>query len=199
MKTKISWFVIGFVLSWLTWSTIHRIRSQPKDITKHWPEELREMAPDIGKSWWQTAQGKRAGQFVIWTPDDYRLAEAMIMPIEGQFPVIHISDPDTNGVLDSISVSDSGFHAIEVHDKDGDRVFDSYGFLNGIHDSFILLSDDNLDGIFDTRLGPGPDLYVNIDAEWHKLIHKDGKRYIANGGELKRVEPINGVWRFKEK
>ncbi len=198
MKTKISWLVIGFVLSWLTWSAIHRIRSQPKDITEHWPEELREIALDL-KSWMQTAQGKRAGQFVIWTPDDCRLAEAMIMPIEGQFPVIHISDPDRNGVLDAISVSDSACTSIDVHDKDGDRVFDSYGFLKGIHDTSILLSDDNLDGIFDTRLGPGPGLYVNIDAKWHKLIHKDGKRYIAIGGELKEVEPFNGVWRFKEK
>ena len=199
MKTKISWFVMGLVLSWLTYSTIHRIESQSEDMTKDWPRELREMLGDSPMSWMQRAQGKRVGQFAIWTPGDCRLVEAMIMPIEGKFPVIHISDSDRNGVLDVISVTDSGFHSISVNDRDGNGVFDSYGFLNGIHDNSILLSDDNLDGTFDTRLGPGLDLYLNINTEWYKLIHKDGERYIAIGDELKRVESINGVWRLKDK
>lgn len=199
MKTKILWFVIGFALSWLTWSTIYCIRSKPKDITEHWPEEIREKVSDSTISWWKTAQGKKAGQFAIWTPDNSSIAEAIIIPIEGRVPVILISDSDTNGVLDVVSVTDSKFHYTTVNDKDGDGVFDTYGFSTGIHSNSILLSDHNLDGIFDTRLGPGFDLYININTNWYKLIHQDGKKHVGIDGKLKRVEPIDGVWGFTDK
>ncbi len=74
MKTKMTWFVIGFVVSWLTWSAISYVRLHPRDYTKSCPELDESPMHD----WLKLAKGRKVGAFQIFTPSVSSNASAII-------------------------------------------------------------------------------------------------------------------------
>ena len=62
MKTKIGWFLIGFVSSWLAWSALRYILERPRDYMQHWNGPLRGAAlRDPALGWLSNAYGGVTG------------------------------------------------------------------------------------------------------------------------------------------
>jgi len=197
MKTKITWFLIGFVLSWLTSSVISFIRFCPRDYTRSWPETLRENTTLAGLDWMRNAQGRRLGKFRVFTPADPSIASAHIQTVTTDgLPGILIRDDNKDGTLDSIFVVDSAYHQLSLTDKNADGVFDTHDYTTGIADNSVSYSDNNMDGQYDIRGGSGRTLQVAIDSRWYDLIHKDNKKYVDINGKLTQVKAVDGVWRI---
>jgi hypothetical protein len=195
MKTKIIWFIIGFVVSWLTWSVINYVRFRPRDYTQFCSEEERHVC-----SWLKSAKGLKLGAFTVLTSSVSSNASAMIYPTKpNHFPQVSITDFDQDGKLDGILIFDSAYHTISVDDSDGDGIFNSYDYTPNGNTLSIRYTDINMDGQYDMRLDPGNDTSsVFIDSQWHDLITKDKGKYIDINGTIKKVKPVDGVWRIIE-
>lgn len=196
MRIRITWFIIGFIVSWLTVSTIAYVRSRPQDITRERPKELSaavlEMTP-----WYKTAKGVRAGNFVIWTPRNSLIGAALIFPTELKFPSVLVNDSDSNGVCDDVYIADSKLRGIYLDDKDGDGVFDSLQYTTGPRTTDFSFSDSNMDGVYDMRISSETGTAINIDGNWYNLIRKDGKQYVDIDGKTKGVQCVDRVWRLR--
>ncbi len=196
MKTKITWFLIGFVLSWLTWSGVVSFRLRPRDYTQSWPAYLQE---ETQHHWIRNAKGQRLGNFRVFTPADASITAIHIQTLTADgLPGVSIEDDNEDGSLDSILVADSAYHHFSMTDKNADGVFDSHDYTTGIDENSISYSDNNMDGQYDTRFCVGRMLHVAIDSQWYDLIHKDKKPYVDINGKLTPVKAVEGVWRILE-
>ena len=145
MKTKMVWFLIGFVVSWMAWSVISYIRLHPRDCTQSWSDSDKETA-SIVCGWLKLAKGRKLGAFQVFTPSVSSNASAIIHPSKPNcFPQVLIEDFDEDGILDSILVADSK-HSISVDDKDGDGIFDSHGYAKEGGADSISYTDLSMDG-----------------------------------------------------
>ncbi len=196
MKTRVIWFVVGFVASWVTWSTIAHIRLRPRDYTASWSADERDVAPE----WLKHAKGRRLGGVVVFTPPDDSLGCALIHPPKpNQFPQIMFQDEDANGAPDSLLVCDRLYRSFLIEDKDADGIFDSTDYSSGVATDSVSISDNNMDGVPDFCLGPGRRLAVTIDGEWHDLVHTNKKQYVEQDGHLTEVQAVDGIWKLKGK
>ncbi len=192
MKRSIIWFVMGFVVSWLIWSVVAHIRLRPRDYTASWSTTQQELAPD----WMKKAKGRRIGNFMVFTPADSAIAAAYIHPpIPNQFPGVFIQDKDADGRLDSILIADSAYQYVSLNDKTSDGVFDSLNFSTALSQDSMFFTDSNMDGEYDTRLGPGRAIAVTIAGQWYDLIHTNNKQYVKIGEVLTPVKAFDGVWK----
>ena len=196
MKTKMIWFTIGFIVSWLTWSAISYVRLHPRNYTQSCSESDEMRIVD----WLRLAKGRNLGSFHVFTPSASPNASAIIHPSKSNcFPQIWIQDIDKDGKLDNILVFGSEYHTVSVDDKDEDGVIDSYGYtLKGNTDS-ISYTDFNMDGQYDMRLNPDNTSSIFIDSQWYSLIIKDKERYIDINGTITQVKADKNVWRIIEK
>ena len=88
MKAKMTWFIIGFVASWLTWSVISYIRLHPRDYTQSCPEFDESPMND----WLKSAKGRKLGAFQVFTSSVSPNASAIIQPFKPNcFPKIGLS------------------------------------------------------------------------------------------------------------
>ena len=196
MKKRIIWFMIGFVASWLMWSVISHIRLRPRDYTQSWSSSQRESAPE----WLKHAKGRRLGGIMVFTPPEASPSCAIIHPPKpNHFPQIMIQDADENGTVDSLLICDSLYRSFLIEDKDADGIFDSTQYSSGVATDSVSISDNNMDGIPDFRLGPGRDIAVTIDGEWHDLIHTNKKQFVEIEGHLTQVKAVDGIWQVIEK
>ncbi len=76
MKTKIIWFIAGFVVLWLTWSVINHVRLHPRDYTQSCSESDKEITPD----WLKSAKGRKPGDSHVFTPISVDEFNETIMP-----------------------------------------------------------------------------------------------------------------------
>lgn len=195
MKRKITWFVIGFVASWLTWSTINIIRFRPRDYTQSWSQYDKEYAP----AWLKTAKGLKLGSVIIFTPSTKSPACVLLQPQKPRkFPQIMIEDENADGKPNSFFVSDRLHRYLLIQDEDGDGSFDSVTFSTGTGTNSVSISDHNMDGIPDIRLGPGQSIAVTIDGVWHDLIHTNKTQYVEINGILSPVKTVGGTWKVIE-
>ena len=198
MKTKIIWFIIGFVVSWMTWAGVNYLRLHPRDYTQSWSESDKEILPYLELDWLKLAEGRKQGAFEVFTPSASSNASVVIHhPKPNCYPFVLIQDFDEDGVLDSILITDSK-HAVTVDDKDGDGFFDFHDYSIEENENSISYSDFNMDGQYDMRLNPDNTASVFIDSQWYELIAKDKERYIDINGTATKVEAVNGVWRVVE-
>ena len=151
------------------------------------------MAPWITK-----ARVAKLGAFAAFVPSDPSLkAEAIIHPIKTGFPKVNISN---SGVVPgpSISLIDSKSRLITVNFNEPTGEFISYDYspnmINGT--SFI---DADLDGEYDVKVGPGKNLSVKYNEQWHSVSRKDNKRYIEVDGAFKEIKMKDFRWNFVEK
>ncbi len=143
----------------------------------------------------QRAYGRRLGSFLVFTPAQKGNAAAVVYPSGSKgLPGVTIEDENRDGKPDAFSVCDSKYRYIRVADKDSDGTFDAFTYKTGISDASFSLDDNNMDGIYDVRFGPGRKLSVHIDGVWHELIWKDHENYIEMDGRLTMVKENNGVW-----
>jgi hypothetical protein len=196
MKKRIIWFTIGFVVSWLAWSTIGQFRLRTRDYTQSWSDFEREIAPE----WLKNAKGRRLGSIMVFTPPTGSPACALIHPPNpDHYPQVMIQDEDSDGTLDSLLIGDKLNQSFWIEDKDGDGIFDSSKFSTGIGTNSISISDNNMDGFPDFRFGPGRTMAVSIDNQWHDLIHTNKKQCIEISGVLTQVQSVDGIWKIIEK
>ena len=69
-------------------------------------------------------------------------------------------------------------------------MFDSHEYTTGIQLDSKTFRDDDMDGQYDSRIGPGPgrEIAVAFDSQWHKVIHKGNQHYVELDGKLRPVE-----------
>jgi len=195
MKTRITWFLIGAVVSWLIWSTIGYIRLSPRDYTQSWSANQRDVAP----AWLKHAKGRRLGGIMVFTPPDESPACALIHPPKpDQFPQIVIQDQNADGTLDSLLIGDKKYQSFLIEDEDADGIFDSTQYSTGIGTNSVSISDNNMDGLPDMRLGPGRSIAVTIDGRWYDLSHTNKKQYVEIDGHPTHVKAIDGIWQVME-
>lgn len=197
MKTKITWFIIGFVVSCLMLGSVTSyIFLLPKDYSQLCSESDE---PRI-LNWLKSAKGRRVGAFNVYTPSDSSNASAIIHPAKPNcFPNILIQDYDKDGKLDTIDVTDSAHHTVYIGDN-GDGVIDSHGCSLGEGTNSISYYDSNMDGQYDTRFNSVDSISVFIDSQWHDIIIKDKEKYIDIDGALTQVKlGEDGTWRIIEK
>ncbi|MCF7955607.1 MAG: hypothetical protein K9M75_07390 [Phycisphaerae bacterium] len=192
MKNKILWFVIGFVISWLTWSVVAYVRLRPRDYT----QSLKESEAATAK-WLKKGLCRKLGGFEVLVSSDPSIASATIYPAEPNFsPIVGILDFNEDGQIDGIVVSDMKY-TINVDDHNGDGSFDSYGYSFEDNGSSISYSDNNMDGLFDMQIHSGPEgmqSKIYIDSQWYDLIIKDKERFIKINGKLVKVKADKDVW-----
>ena len=168
MKNRITWFVIGFTVSWLTWSVVGYMRSRPRDHTATWSANQQALAPD----WFKKANRRHSGHFIILTAEDPKNAAAYIHPrAPNQYPGVMIQDENADGKPDQIVViADSTLQSFSLYDETFDGVFDSFTYFTGFSEDSMSFTDNNLDGQYDMRIGPGATVAVAIDGQWYDLI-----------------------------
>jgi len=194
MKTKIILFVIGFVISWLTWSVVQYVRLRPRDYTASWAQ-----ADGKSETWLKSARGRRLGGFFVFTPADASNASALIhAPKPNQWPQIMITDENQDGRLDRVLIADSRNRHVTIADDNGDGVFDSHDYATGTSIDSVSYIDGDMDGLADTRFGPSNVVAFRIGSTWRDRVYKDKKHFVEIDGALKQVEKIGGVYKLRE-
>jgi len=196
MKKIIVSFLAGFISCLMILSFFSYMKNRPVDFTKKLSTESEEMIVGVFP-WIKLARGGEIGPLSVLIPYGTKKEEALVYLKKGSFPKILFRSSNTGDNLESIMVLDSKNRAIIVNDNDGDRIFDSYQFSNNASVDSYYFSDNNLDGNYDTRQGPGLNFYINIDGKWHSLIRKNGKKYIEISGVNMEVDQEKGVWLLK--
>ncbi len=197
MITKLKWFILGFLASWMLWSVIAAVRSRPRDLQSLWEIKHGEKLPD-SLPWLKHAKARKLGRWFVIVPADESNAAICVSLKERKFPHIIVTDSYTNGVPDEIVVGDSKFKAVTVLDNNGDALFDSYIIRTGISSNSVILSDNTFSGNFDERLSFAPRAYlsVNLSSNWYDLVWTNGAQHVMHDGRLRRVDETNGTWHF---
>ena len=189
---KVAWFFAGAAISWMAWTISNAVVYRAKDYTKQWPTHDREIAPE----WMSNAKGRRLGNYRWLAPADSSNASALIELYGPKFnglPGFLIEDENGDGSVDSILISDSAHRTFEFDDKNGDGVFDTYEYTTGFDPDSKSYRDDNMDGQYDFRLGPGRVMAVFIDSQWRDVVFKDGKSFVELEGKVTPVEVFPAV------
>ena len=189
VKTKIGWFLTGFVVSWLIWSAMTYSRYRPRDYTQAWDDDLAELIPHTEFHWLQNARGVRVGNYRVFTPADSSNASAQLQNLtDDGLPGIHLQDENSNGTMDSLLIVDSARRHFHFADRSGNGVFDSYEYTTGIGADSKTFRDDDMDGQYDFRLGPGRAMAVFIESKWRDVVGKETGHYVDLDGKLTRIE-----------
>ena len=188
MKTRVVWFVLGFVLSWGVWSAVSYTRGEGQDYTQSWPDAMQEMAPE----WTKQAKGRTQGRFTVIASADSQNASAMIYPTPpNQFPGVVYEDQDSDGQVDWLLVADANHRSFSLDVANGR--FESCTYSTGLADS-ITFQDANMDGQYDDRIGPGKERAVMIESAWRDLIVQSNDRYVDLNGMRTPLKQVDGVW-----
>jgi hypothetical protein len=194
LKSPLLWFPVGFLVAWIIWSVWNYVAYSPKDFSRSLVAEV----PNEASEWLKNANARKVGQFTIIAASDPKTASARVFPTApSHTPRVEYEDTDLDGRADLLVVSDSKRRAFSFPITDG--AFRSYSYLP---DSFSLdeysYDDDDMDGQFDFRLGPGRRMALMVDAEWRELTSEEGgKGYIEVDGKRRRAEFVNGKWRVE--
>ena len=148
MRTKVVWFLVGFVASWLTWAVVSAVRDRPRDYTQDWPESLRKiMAEEDVVQWLRHSNGLRVGNYGVFTPAKSSDASALVQSRNANgLPAITILDDNADGKLDSVLVVDSAYHQFSFVDGNADGLFDSCEYTTGVDPDSMTFRDDDMDG-----------------------------------------------------
>ena len=160
MKTKVAWFLIGFVVScvfWLAWSAAQYVRFRPRDYTQSWSGPLTEEAlQEPSTQWLKNARGLNVGNYYIFTPVDATDVSAQLhSPRANGLPGVSLLDDNADGTLNKIQVTDAAYQSFFFIDKTGDGAFDSYEYMTGPAADFTTFHDYDMDGQF-VRQSPVP-------------------------------------------
>ena len=197
MKTKITWFVIGFLASWLTWATIAFVRAQPRDYTAKCSAELK----DIGFNTWLThAVGWKYGSITMYRSGEKASAAMLAVFSEHTgLPSIYADDRESKGEPDQIMVMDRDFKSMCFSLKDGR--FTSFDYSTGIKTSSVSYHDSNCSGEWDMSIGNDfslcrPSIRVRVDGVLSPYVITNNQGMIRRNGQLLAVVRTNGAWRI---
>jgi len=198
MKTKIKWFVLGFLASWLTWSVISYIRLHPRDLTAKWPDDVQKVFGD-NVPWLRSAVARNVGNFVVCASAEKSNASATISPRGQPFPQVFMTDVGMSGAVDSIILTAAGHQSISV-DMDTDGRFRKYTVSTGdlFDTNSVAMVDSDMNGEFDIKIGPGRHIAVWINSAWRERVATNGQHFITLDGVMTEVVNSNGVWKVKE-
>jgi hypothetical protein len=189
----LTWFALGLVASSPVWAVIGLSQRQPRDYTQSLPQPLREIAPE----WMTDAQVVTTGSIVMIASADATNASALIYPLRhGSFPAVFLYDDSGDGRIDSIGVTDSGYHTIALEVVDGTLASSTYSTGPGM--DAVSFQDANLDGHNDYRFGPGREFAVWAAGAWRPVIQEEDLRFIDVDGRRLRLSLVDGLWRIAE-
>lgn len=193
--TRITWFFIGFIVSWMTWYAINYVRLRPRNYKVNLPEATLEVMGELEElgepvlQWLGHAYGRKFSNYKVFTPADSLDASAVIESLNTSgLPLIIIEDEDANGTLDSITVADSTHRTFEFNDTNGDGTFDTYHYNTGFDTEWKSFRDDNMDGQYDIRFNPDHTIDVFIDSKWRTATLKDEMWFVEIEGTMTPVE-----------
>jgi len=196
MKTKITWFAVGFVVSWLTWSVVSYVRLRPLDLTQMWPSDLVAPIPLL-----RSAVAREVGGVLVLASSNERNASAFIRATGANYPQVLMDDGNLDGIVASIMVLDGGSQLIWVKDENGDGQFDWYSVsINMSDQNSITLTDGNMDGQFDARVGffvhRGVDVW--IEGKWRQRTSSNEKHYVELDSGTSEVVMADRIWVLKQ-
>ena len=192
---KVAWFFAGAALSWIVWAISNAAVYRAQDYTKEWPTHEQKIAP----AWMSNAKGRQLGNYRWLAPADSSNVSALLGLYGPKFnglPGFLIEDENGDGSVDSILIADSAHRSFEFHDKNGDGAFDTYEYTTGFDPDSKSFRDDNMDGQYDFRLGPGRSMAVFIDSQWRVATFKDDKWCVELEGKMIPVEFFPAVKRM---
>jgi hypothetical protein len=191
LRSRIVWFVLGFIVSWAVWSAITFSRGRSQDYTQSLPAELRELLP--GDDWRKKAIGRRVGRFIVIAAPGSKASADISTAKPNQFPGVIFDDEDSDGIVDSVHIADASHRTFSFNVADGR--FKSYNYTNDVFaKDQITFRDGDMDGQFDGRFGPGTKGHaIMIDSQWRDVIEEGGNRYVDLNGRRVRLELMDGV------
>jgi len=196
LARRLVWFTIGFVVSWVVWSSVYYVRSRSKDITQAWPQELRELVPPE-QDWMKDAVARTVGRIVVIAPADERNASAIIHPLPpDHFPFVTLSDEGPDGRLDSIMVVDASERSFSIDVADGK--FKSFTCATRLGDDSVIYTDGNMDGEYDYRSVPGRSSMIMVNRVWRNYVQEGDTRFVDLDGRRTALKLIDGVWRIAD-
>jgi len=196
MKTKITWFAVGFVASWLTWSVISYVRLRPQDLTTSWPSEI---GGDLVPPWLRSAVVREVGGVVVHASSNEQTPSAVITPKSASRTQVIMTDGNVDGAMDSIIVSSCSSQSVSVNDDDGDGRFDWYSLSTDISGSnAVNFIDGNMDGQFDTRMVSGDRVDVWVEGQWRQRTSSNEKHYVELDSGTSEVVMEDRIWVLKQ-
>lgn len=198
MKTKLTWFIIGAIVSWLTWSVVAYVRARPHDLTTKWPSELRKVYGNVGRPWLRSAVARNVGGFTVCASAGAMGPSAIIAPRGKAIPQVSFGSETSEGFVNSITLSAAGDQSITA-DLDANGQILKYTVTTGdlLDSHSVAMVDADMDGQFDMRIGPGRHVYLWLNSAWHERVSLNGSTYIDLNGVRTEVALTNGRWKLK--
>jgi hypothetical protein len=148
-----------------------------------------ESLHDAGLDWLRNARGVTIGKYRFFTPVNSSNASAQLQSLATDgLPGISIQDENGDGRLDSVLVVDSAHHNFSFTDRNGDGVLDSYEYTTGSDPGSKTFRDDDMDGQYELRVGPGRAMAVFVESQWRDVVDKGNEHFVELKGKLTRIE-----------
>jgi hypothetical protein len=197
MKTQIKWFIIGVVMSWLTWSVLSYCRSRPVNLTQKMPEAVKPFY-EKDSTWVKSAIARHVGRFCLFAASDDK-ASAWLRLHDVPFPFVIVDSKGTNRLPESITLVGNKGQSISIDITD-DGGFSKYAVSTGdlFDTNAVSVVDSDMDGQYDIRIGPGRRVDVYINSQWHQRISTNGQHFVEMNGVLKQITRTDKVWTLME-
>jgi len=141
--------------------------------------------------------GFRCGDFIVAIKlPNLGDAGITVTPSNRPYPIVIFQQTSyTNKkdkVIGYVTIGDSKNHLVEVEYDEGGREFKSLKY--SITSNRVSYIDRDMDGEFDTRLGPEKRKSLFINGKWHDIqVNKSGV-FVKDGDHLRRAIVKNGKW-----
>jgi hypothetical protein len=190
MTHNLAWFLVGGLVSWFIYCEVDRYAMRPRDNSATWNKADRESAP-----WLQNSFGRKIGPIIVYTPPGITHASAIVYPAYSNgAPGFGLHDHDKNGIAEDYLITDTNGLYVCLTDVDADGSFDNFTYSTGFGPDSCSMDDQNMDGIFDQKLGPGDILFVKIDGAWHELLHDGNESFVMIDEVRTPVIQESNVW-----
>ena len=191
MKSKILWFVTGFISALAVLYSVAWYINRPFDASANLPKWQQKMMLKTSP-WLQSAKSASFGSFNVLVPSDSKQnSEALFLPKEGSNPHVSLT---TN--------------SLELIDNNGNIISISYSPMSGEILSYDLSLfpptgeiehhfDNNIDGQFDLKI-IGNKISVFNNGQWAPVVFANGGRFIEVDGVMRKIQISNHKWQFIE-
>ncbi len=156
------------------------------------------MIPETeGLTWMREAQVKTVGGFLVVTPSTPTDAVAYIVPLSRpHFPMIILDSSTSNGIPRGVQVWDGKMRSITLNLTSGDGIFRSFAYGTGIDSNSVSYIDNDMNGVYNVRLGPIGKAAVRIGDSWYPFTRTNGQRFVQTPDGLRIVTNSGGEFRF---
>lgn len=142
---------------------------------------------------------RRCGDFIVCTklPNFWR-GGITVTPSDSPYPVAifqqRSSTNKDNHVTGYVDIWDSKDHEVQVKYDEAGRIFTSLTYAFGLTSNRVSYIDRDMDGEFDTRLGPDKRKAHFINGKWYDIQLEKTGIFAKDGENLRKVVIKNEKW-----